>query len=181
MAISKARKDELLVQYKEWLAESDAIFLADYTGMDVKQMQALRGNVREAEGIFSVTKNSLFRLALQQSDWPVPDELLNGQVGGGFAFGEAPTLAKKLIDYAKKDEAFVIKGGIMGGELLTSSQIEALADLPSMDQLHGILLGMINGPARNIAGIVSSGIRQVVNVLDAYANKEEGEAEPATA
>ena len=178
MAISKARKDKLVAQYIDLLNQSEAIFLTEYTGLDVKQMQALRLEVRKVEGTYRVTKNTLLKLALEQTGKPVPTDLMNGQVAAGFAKDEGPTLAKALTDFAKAQEMLVIKGGILGSELLSADQVEALAKLPSLDELRAQLLGLIQGPARNIAGTVASGVRQVVNVVDAYA-KSEGDDEPS--
>ena len=181
MAINKERKQRLVEQYVELLKQSEAVFLTEYTGLDVKQMQMLRAEVRKADGSYLVTKNTLFRLALEESGKPIPEDLLSGQVGTGFALSEAPSLAKALTQFAKKQDELTIKGGIMGGELLTAEQVEALASLPSMDELRAQLIGLIQGPARNIAATVASGVRQVVNVLDAYAKLEdEAEAEVTT-
>lgn len=166
-------------QYIEMLKKSEAIFLTEYTGLDVKQMQDLRAEVRKADGTYMVTKNTLLRLAIEESGKPVPEELLTGQVGTGFALSEAPSVAKALTQFAKKQEELIIKGGIIGDELLSAEQVVALA-LPSMDELRAQLIGMIQGPARNIAATVAGGVRQVVNVLDAYAKLEdEAEAEAA--
>jgi large subunit ribosomal protein L10 len=86
-------------------------------------------------------------------------------------------VAKTLVDFAKKEEDFFeIKGGILGDDLLTVEQVEALAKLPSRDELRAQLIGLISSPARNLASTVASGVRQVVNVVDAY-SKQEVEAE----
>lgn len=179
MAISKKRKDTLVSQYKELIDESDAIFLTEYGGMTVKDLQELRSKVREIDGKFYITKNTLLQLALEQSDIPAPSELLVGQVATGFALGEAPTMAKTLVNYAKGDDNLTIKGGIMNLKILSASDVEALAELPSLDQLRAQILGLIDGPARGIVSTLSSGVRQVVNVVDAYAKSEEAEPEAA--
>ena len=179
MAISRARKEELLAQYSELIGNSKAVFLAEYKGMSVKQVSALRNKVYEAEGTFHITKNTLLQLAFQEADMEVPEDFLVGQLATGFAMGEAPALAKALVDYAKDDDLVTIRGGFLGEEFLTSEQVEALAKLPSLDELRGQLAGLISSPARNIASTISSGIRQVVNVLDAYAKSEEEAAEAA--
>lgn len=177
MAISKERKDELVAQYIDLLNNSRAIFIAEYTGLSVKDINQLRADVRKAEGAFHVTKNTLLRHALKEADRPVPDELLLGQVATGFALNEAPTLAKALTEFAKSQENLVIKGGILGNDILTADQVRSLADLPSRDELRAQIIGMINAPARNIASVIAGGVRQVVNVIDAYA-KKDGEGEP---
>jgi large subunit ribosomal protein L10 len=180
LAISRKRKEELVAQYTDLIEQSEAIILTEYKGMSVKSMEGLRQKVREVNGSFYVTKNTLLQHALEQIDAPVPQELLLGQVATGFAAqGEVAALAKALVDYAKSDDHLVLKGGIMGAELLTTDQVEALAKLPSLDELRAQIMGLVSAPARNIASTVASGVRQVVNVLDAYARQEEAEAEAA--
>jgi large subunit ribosomal protein L10 len=173
LAISKARKDELVAQYKELVEQSRAIFLTEYTGMSVKGMEALRKEVRTANGAFYVTKNTLLQTALQQADMPAPADLLIGQTATGFALEEVPAMAKALVDYADKEDAFVLKGGILGDDLLSVEQIEALANLPSLDQLRAQIVGLINAPAQGIVSLVTNGVRQIVNVVDAYAKSED--------
>lgn len=177
MAISKARKDELMAQYVELLSESNAIFLTDYTGMGVKELETLRTEVRKAEGSFHITKNTLMRYALEQTGNPVPTDLLQGQTAAGFAVGEAPTLAKAFVDYAKKEDKFIIKGGIFDNKMLTAADVEALASMPSLDQLRGQIIGLISAPAQGIVSAVANSVRQVINVLDAYVKQEESDEE----
>jgi large subunit ribosomal protein L10 len=179
LAISKKRKEDLVAQYKDLIEQSDAIFLTEYSGMAVKDMQALRHKLHEADGKFYVTKNTLFSLALEESDLPAPSDMLVGQVASGFALGEAPTFAKALVNFAKKEDNLTIKGGIMENKVLSQGEVEALAELPSLDQLRAQIIGLINGPARGLVSTLSSGVRQVVNVVDAYATSEEAEPEAA--
>lgn len=173
MAISKARKDELVATYVDLINNSRAVFLAEYTGLTVKQMETLREEVRKSQGTFSVTKNTLLTYALEQTGKPTPSDLLVGQIATGFALGEVPSLAKTLVDYAKKEDKLKLKGAILGNDLLSPKQVEALASLPPLEELRAQIVGLISAPARNVASTVASGVRQVVNVLDAYAKKED--------
>lgn len=180
MAISKARKDELVAQYVDLLNQSDAIFITEYKGMSVKQLQELRTSVRESGGVFHITKNTLLKVALDETESQIPAEILKGQIATGFALGEAPALAKALTEYAKKEDVLVIQGGLMDNNVLNADDVKALASLPSMDQLRAQILGLINAPATNIVSTVTSGVRQLVNVVDAYA-KKDGESDEASA
>lgn len=179
MAITKQRKDELVGQYKELLGQSSAIFLTEYNGVTVKEMEALRVKIGEADGRINVTKNTLLRIALEESDLAAPPELLTGQIATSFALGEVPTLAKVLVEQAKTNDKLKIVGGLLGNRPLTPKEIEALASLPPLNQLRAQILGLINAPAQGIASAVTNGVRQVVNVLDAYARKDEAAAESA--
>ena len=173
MAISKARKDELVAQYIELINESNAIFVTDYTGLSVSDLEALREKVREVDGAFYVTKNRLLRVAMEQTNTPVPEELLIGQVAAGFAMSDAPPLAKTLVDYAKKEEKLIIKGVVFDGDVLAADGVKALASLPTLPEVQSQLVGIISAPARNLAAVIAGGVRQVINVVDAYAKSEE--------
>ncbi|MFN2137788.1 MAG: 50S ribosomal protein L10 [Candidatus Promineifilaceae bacterium] len=181
MAISRTKKEDLVAEYTDLIAQSDALILAEYRGLAVKDMEALRDKVRTANGAIYVTKNTLLKRALEESGVDVPDDLLYGQVATGFALGDAPTLAKALVNYSDDEEKFVIRGGIMHMEILSDEQIKALATLPTLDELRAQILGVINAPARNIASVVASSVRQVVNVIDAYSKKQEGTPEAEAA
>lgn len=173
MAISKARKDELVAQYTKLIEESDGIFLAEYKGVNVKSLESLREDVNKAGGAFHITKNTLFKIALEQTNQPVPEDLLQGQIATGFALSEVPTLAKAVVKFAESEDRLVIKGGIFSGRVLSVDDVEALAKMPSLDQLRGQLIGLLNAPAQNIVSVVTNGVRQVINVIDAYAKSEE--------
>lgn len=173
MAISKARKDELVAQYSELIEQSRAIFLTNYKGLSVKKIESLRDEVAKVDGAFHVTKNTLLKLALEKAEIEIPDEVLQGQIATGFALSEAPTLAKTLVDFAKKEDSLDLLGGFLGPDYLQADGVEALAKLPSLDELRGQIVGLVSAPARNVASVVASGVRQVVNVVDAYAKKED--------
>ena len=181
MAIKKARKDELVEQYTDLLKNSSAIFLTQYGGMSVKDLEALRIKVSEADGQINVTKNTLLRIAMEANELTPPLDLMNGQVATSFALGEVPTLAKVLVDSAKTNDKLTIIGGMLGDRRLTPAEIEALATLPSLDQLRAQILGLVSAPAQGIVSAVANGVRQVVNVLDAYAKKDDSAPAEAAA
>ena len=181
MAIKKVRKDELVEQYTDLLKNSSAIFLTQYGGMSVKDLEALRIKVSEADGQINVTKNTLLRIAMEANELTPPLDLMNGQVATSFALGEVPTLAKVLVDSAKTNDKLTIIGGMLGDRRLTPAEIEALATLPSLDQLRAQILGLVSAPAQGIASAVTNGVRQVVNVLDAYAKKDDSAPAEAAA
>jgi large subunit ribosomal protein L10 len=173
LAISKARKDELVAQYAKLIEASDGIFIAEYKGMNVKSMERLREDVDKADGAFHITKNTLLKIALEQTNQPEVDDLLQGQIATGFALNEVPTLAKTMVKFADNENRLVIKGGIFSGRVLTVDEVEALAKMPSLDEVRGQLIGLLNAPAQNIVSVVTNGVRQVINVIDAYAKSEE--------
>jgi large subunit ribosomal protein L10 len=173
LAITKQRKAELVEQYTEQLKASQGIILADYRGLSVNNMSTIRSAVRPIGGKFQVVKNRLLELALRETDASLPEEWLTGPIVVSFCHDEVPPVAKALTDAAKDLEALHIKGGLMGTSVISAEQVRAIAELPSREVLLAQVLGTINAPARQVAGVVAGGIRQVLNVLQAYVDKLE--------
>ncbi|MEK7326616.1 MAG: 50S ribosomal protein L10, partial [Chloroflexota bacterium] len=109
---------------------------------------------------------------------PVPDDMLLGSSAIGFAFKDVPGVAKAITDFAKDSEFVKVKGAVMGSKTLTTKQVEALASLPPLPVVRAQLLGLLNTPATRLTGAIAGGVRQIVNVVKAYADKEQ-EAAPA--
>jgi large subunit ribosomal protein L10 len=181
LAITKQKKENMLSSYTEHLSKSSAIFLTQYQGIPVNEMTRLRNNLRKANSHYAIVKNTLAIRALTEVG------LLNGEVEGlfegpvgiGFCYGDPPPAAKVLVDFAKEAELFTIKGGLLGEAFLSENAVRDLADLPPLEVIQAQLLGIISAPASQLAGVVASGVRQLVNVLDAYSKLEESEAEAA--
>ncbi|MBN1955832.1 MAG: 50S ribosomal protein L10 [Anaerolineae bacterium] len=182
MAISRARKEELVEQYTERLQVSNGIIMTDYRGLRVAEMEQLRRSLHEHNVAVQVVKNRLLRLALDQAGIEMPGEWLLGPSVAIFCQGDVPPAAKVLTDFAKNVEGLVIKGGVMGAEVMSVNQVKELANLPSREVLLAQALGTINAPATQTASVVASGIRQVLNVLQAYVDKlKDGEPVPQAA
>ena len=111
-------------------------------------------------------------LALKRAGMPVPEDLLDGPTAIAFCTEDIAGPAKAL-DAFLKDKEIKVKGAIMSGKVLKGAEVAMLINMPTRDQLYGRLLGTINAPATNIAGVVASGIRQVMNVLQARVRRLE--------
>ena len=182
MAITKERKEELLKTYADLVQKSEGLILIEYRGLSMKGMDPLRGKVRDAAGELHVVKNTLALRALEAAGRSAPAELFTQTTAVGFAFGDVPAVAKALTTFAKDSEFVKVKGGLLGSKLLTVKEIEALAELPPMPVVRAQLLGLLQAPASRITGAIAGSVRQVVNVVKAYADKvEEGAAEAAPA
>ena len=172
MAITKQRRAELVENYAALVQKSQGMILIDYRGLNMKGMGPLRGKVREGGGELHVVKNTLVRLALQRAGLTVPDELLTQSTAIGFAFTDVPRVAKALTTYAKDSEFVKVKGGLLGAKLLSKNEVEALAELPPLPVVRARLLGLLQAPASRLTGVVAGAVRQVVNVVKAYSEKE---------
>jgi large subunit ribosomal protein L10 len=171
LAISRKKKEQLVQKYVDRLSDSEAIIITDYRGLTVGKLEELRGKIREAEGSFAVVKNTLAQRALTEAGLTVPDEMLFGPIGIGFCGNNIPGVAKAVADFAKANEDMEIKGGLMGAKVITGDDVKNLAKLPSLDVLRAQMLGLINAPASQLVGVVAGGVRQMVNVLNAYSEK----------
>ena len=177
MAVSKERKQEIATSYQEWLGNSQAVFLAEYIGLSVKDMDALRAKVREVGGEFHVIKNTLAKIAFEESGYEVPEDLFQGSTAAGFAFEDAPALAKALADFSKSVEFLKFKGGYLHKDMVSVEDIKSLAALPPLPVVQAQLLSTIMAPASQLVRVLAEPARQIASVLSAYADTEPSAAE----
>ena len=173
MAISREKKEQLIADYVDMLSRSRAVFLTDYRGLTVSQIESLRAKVRGAGGGISIVKNTLAIRALQAAGMPIPEELLKGPTAMGFAYEEVPSVAKTLDDFAKDTKILLIKGGVIEGRVLNPAQVNSLANLPPREIVMAQLLGLIRQPGNRVAGVVNAAGSKLAATIKAYAEKLE--------
>ncbi|HCC78205.1 MAG TPA: 50S ribosomal protein L10 [Anaerolineae bacterium] len=171
MALSKQEKETILAQYQEWLDKSVALVLVEYTGVNMNALDLIRSKVREAGGEFHVLKNTLAKRALDAAGMPVEPDYLENSTAVGFAFADAAGVAKALAEFDKSMDAVKIKGGYLGKQVLSISDVKALADLPPLPVVRAKLLGTILAPAGKLARTLAEPGRQVAAVINAFAEK----------
>lgn len=176
MALSKQKKNEVLDQYKDWLKNSQAVILVEYTGATMKNMESIRDKVRESGGEFHVVKNTLVKLALEASGYAIPEGLLENSSAASFAFTDPAGTAKALSEAAKGLEAIKVKGGYMGTEVLDAARVKALADLPPLPVVRGQLLGVLQAPAGKLVRTIAEPARSLASVFRAYSEKAQAAA-----
>ncbi|MCR8846697.1 50S ribosomal protein L10 [Paenibacillus sp. SC116] len=160
-----AAKQESVQVIAEKLRGSATTVVADYRGLSVSQVTELRKQLREAGVEFQVLKNTLVRRATAEAELSELDQVLTGPTAIAFSREDAIAPAKILHDFAKKNDALEIKGGVVEGRVVGVDQIQALATLPSRDGLLSMLLSVLQAPVRNFALAVK-----------AVAEKQEAEA-----
>lgn len=178
MPVTRERKEELVAALADEIKQSQAIIITDYRGLPTAELAKLRNQLRGMKSGLHVAKNTLVVLALQRANLPVPEDLLDGPTAIAFCHQDIAGPAKAINDFLR-DKEIKVKGAIMGGSVLRGAEAAALASLPTRDQLFGRLLGTINAPGTQVAGVVASGIRQVLYLLKARA--EQLEKQGATA
>ena len=168
--MDRVQKAEVVDSLKGVFAESGAVIVAHYSGMTVAEMGELRSRMRAAGASFKVAKNRLAKRALEGTKAAGISDLLKGPTG--IATSADPVAAPKvLVAYAKENDKLVILGGMAVGTVLDLNGVKALAELPSLDQLRGKILGLLQAPATKIAGVLQAPGGQLARVLSAYANK----------
>lgn len=172
MAISKERKQEIVAEYATWVKRSQAMIVAEYKGLSMAEMDALRSKMRDAGGEFHVIKNTLGQLAFKEAGLTLPEKFFEGSTVIGFAFEDAPAVAKMFADYARTSELLKIKGGYLGAQVMNSAQVKSLADLPPLPIVRAQLLGTLLAPASRLVRTLAEPARQVAAIVKAYAERE---------
>jgi len=167
--LTRTQKQQAVTELKDQFTRSTSVFVADYRGLSVDQVNDLRTKLRagEADYAYRVAKNSLLKRASEGLEQSVLNEHFIGPTAVAFSFGDPAGLAKVLVDYAKDNEAFELKGGFLDGKPLGQTEIATLATLPSLDQLRGMLIGLIQAPATKIAGVLQAPAGQLARVVEA--------------
>ncbi|MFD0716777.1 50S ribosomal protein L10 [Paenibacillus sp. GCM10027626] len=144
-------KQEAVEVLTEKLRESSCTVVADYRGLNVMQVTELRKQLREAGVEFQVLKNSLLRRATVGAELTKLNDVLTGPTAVAFSKEDAVAPAKILNEFAKKNDALKLKGGVVEGNVFDENEIKALAELPSREGLLSMLLSVLQAPMRNFA------------------------------
>lgn len=170
--MDRAEKRDLVANFNEVFSNTSVVIVAHYKGLTVADMQSLRGSMRDAGAVVKVAKNRLIKLALQDTEIAHISDLFVGPTV--IAYSDDPVAAPKAaVEFAKTHDKFVVLGGAMGSTNLDVDGVKALATLPSLDELRGRLVGMIQTPASRIAQVVNAPAGQLARVFNAYAEKGE--------
>jgi len=173
LALTKERKSEILKDYVETLGKAQGLVVAEYRGMTMKKFNDTRKLVREAKGTFTVTKNTLFLIALREVGMAAPEELFNGPVAVGIAFNDLPSIAKALLARAKDDELLKLKGAVMGQSVFKQNQMEMVSTMPTLKEAQAGLIGTIVAPISSILSLLAQPGTNLTAVLQAYADKDK--------
>ena len=164
--MNRTEKAELIETLQSAFNESSTIVVAHQVGMTVAESGDLRKKMRDAEAGFKVTKNRIAKLALKGTRFEDLDSLFTGPTAVGMS-QDPVAAAKTLVDFAKGNTKLTIVGGSMDGKILDKAGVEALATLPSLDELRGKLVGLIQAPAAKIARVTQAPAGKVARVIKA--------------
>jgi len=167
--MKKEDKEQVVAELTERLRASDTLLVADYRGLTMPQIDALRSRLIESGARFTVVKNTLTRRAAEAAGADALLTLLEGPSAIAFleADGDMVAAAKALADSARESRVLAIRGGIMQGRAISAEEVQSLASLPPLDVLRGQVLAAIIAPLTAIAGLVNAPLQNLYGLLEA--------------
>jgi large subunit ribosomal protein L10 len=169
--MDRSQKTDTVASLNATFNQVGVVVVTRNLGMTVAQTTDLRVKMREAGAQFKVSKNTLAKLAIVDTDYAGIDDLLNGPVA--LATSVDPVAAAKItVEFAKTNDKLEIVGGAMGSMVLDANGIKALASMPSLDELRAKLVGLVQAPATKIAQLATAPAAKLARVFGAYATKE---------
>ncbi len=172
--MDRTEKREFVADLHQALAATSMIVVTQNSGLTVAEATDLRRRMRAAGVTFKVAKNRLAHLALDGTRFDGIKPMLKGPTA--LAWSTDPVAAAKAaVEFAKTNEKLVLIGGALGAQTLDASGVRALAELPSLDELRGRIVGMISTPATRVAGVLQASAGQLARVFGAYAKRDEAE------
>lgn len=169
--MDRATKQTHVDALRDIFGQAQVVIVTQQNGMTVAEITDLRSRMRQAGARFKVTKNRLARLALKDSKFTGLADRFKGPTG--IAYSKDPVAAAKAVAaFAKDNQKLTILAGSLDGKVLSVSDVDALAKLPSLDQLRGIIIGLVRAPAQKLAAVAQAPAGQLARVFGAYGKKD---------
>ena len=169
--MDRSQKTDAVAQLNQVFNEAGVVVVTRNLGLTVAESTDLRAKMRDAGATFQVAKNRLAKIALKDTDYAGIDEYLTGPTA--LAYSEDPVAAAKaVVEFAKSNDRLEVVGGSMGSQVLDEAGVRSLASMPSLDELRGKLVGLVNAPATKIAQVVNAPANKLARVFGAYGAKE---------
>ena len=181
--MKKEDKEQVVADLAERLRTSETLLVADYRGLTMPQIDALRSRLIESGARFTVVKNTLTRRAAEAAGAEALLTLLEGPSAIAFleADGDMVAAAKALADSARESRVLAIRGGVMQGRAITAEEVQSLATLPPLEILRSQVLAAIIAPVTAIAGLVNAPLQNLYGLLEARIDQLGGAEEAPAA
>lgn len=169
--MDRSQKEELVLQMREKLQSASSIIITNQVGLTVSEVSQLRRNMRQAGAEFKVMKNTLAQLAVQGTDREAITSMLQGPTA--IAYSTDPVSAAKVIaKFANDNKKLTVVGGFLDGQVLDANGVNALAALPSLDELRAKIIGVLCAPATKLAVLAKEPAVRVARVIGARGRGE---------
>ncbi|MBK6800087.1 50S ribosomal protein L10 [Novosphingobium sp.] len=168
--MDRSQKADSVAQLNATFNEVGVVVITRNLGLTVAQSTVLRGKVREVGASYKVAKNSLAKLAIKDTAYEGIGDMLTGPTAIASSV-DPVAAAKAVVEFAKTNDKLEIVGGAMGSMVLNADGIKALASMPSLDELRGTLIGLVQAPATKIAQLTTAPAAKLARVFGAYAKE----------
>ncbi len=170
-------KERVVAELTEKLRTAETLIVADYRGLTMPQIDALRGRLLEHGARFSVVKNTLTRRAAEAAGVEALLALLEGPSAIAFieSDGDAVAVAKAFADSARETRVLAIRGGLMQGRQISAEDVDELAKLPPLEALRGQVLGAVIAPLSSLAALINAPLQNLIGLIDARIEQLGGE------
>ncbi len=165
--MNRREKEQIISDLHQQVEGVKAVVLTNYRGLNVEQMNQLRQRLREEKVSFNVVKNTLMKLASKGTDLEKLNDYFEGPTAVAVSHGDPISLAKILSDFQKTQPLFEIKGGVIEGRVLPPEEVKALSSMPSQEIIFAQILGEVQTPGIQMAGVLYSAVRRVLNIIQA--------------
>ena len=162
--MDRSQKEELVTHMRDTLQQAASVIVAKQTGLTVAEVTQLRRNMRGAGAEFKVLKNTLAHIAFKGTDLEKMSSLFEGPTALGYS-KDPVAAAKVLSKFAESNEKLLIIGGYLAGQVLDAKGVKSLANLPSLDELRGKIVGVLAAPATKIALLAKEPASRVARVM----------------
>ncbi len=173
MAITREKKEQQVSELKDLLTQSTAVVICDYRGLTAVQMANLRNKLRPFKARVMVAKNTLVLRTLAELGMPQPEEMLQGPSSFSILYGDLAAPIRALLEFRRDNEALVVKGGILGSQIMDPARVQLLVTLPGIEVLRAEALGGLQAPMAGLLGIFDGALQGLVGVLHARTEQME--------
>ena len=174
--MTREQKEAFVAEFQERLGRSEAIFLTDFTGLNVKAMTSLRSQLKKSGGEYRVVKNRLVRRALAETEIPDISRFLEGPTGVVFGDDDAVAAARTVTEFARENgDKPVFKVGVLETSVLDAAQIDRVAGLPPREELLSQVAGVLSAPMSALVGAMSGKLQEMAGLVDALREDRESE------
>lgn len=170
--LKKEEKGQVITDLKEKFSRAKSVVFTDYKGMTVAELTALRGLLRKSSLEYRVVKNTLAKIAANDTHIGVAADVFKGPVGVAIGYDDPVLALKKVLEFTKTNEKLQIRGAVVEGRFCDPKEMKAIAELPSREVLLSMMAGAFQAPLSKLAGVLSATVSSFAYALEALKNKK---------